>query len=40
MDRHVFHDRRSAGALLGVEVAKVQMGNPVVLGESLESGST
>lgn len=32
MDRHVFHDRRSAGALLGVEVAKVQMGDPVVLG--------
>jgi putative phosphoribosyl transferase len=32
MDRHVFHDRRSAGALLGVEVAKAQVGSPVVLG--------
>ena len=32
MDRHVFHDRRSAGALLGVEVAKAQVGRPVVLG--------
>ena len=32
MDRHVFHDRRSAGALLGVEVAKAQSGGPVVLG--------
>jgi putative phosphoribosyl transferase len=32
MDRHVFHDRRSAGALLGVEVAKTQVGSPVVLG--------
>ncbi|MEY2416123.1 MAG: putative phosphoribosyl transferase [Ilumatobacteraceae bacterium] len=32
MDRHVFHDRRSAGALLGVEVAKAIVGSPVVLG--------
>jgi putative phosphoribosyl transferase len=32
MDRHVFHDRRSAGALLGVEVAKAKVGSPVVLG--------
>ena len=32
MDRHVFHDRRSAGALLGVEVAKAKIGSPVVLG--------
>lgn len=32
MDRHVFHDRRSAGALLGVEVARSKVGSPVVLG--------
>lgn len=32
MDRHVFHDRRSAGALLGVEVALAKVGSPVVLG--------
>ena len=32
MDRHVFHDRRSAGALLGMEVAKSTVGSPVVLG--------
>ena len=32
MDRHVFRDRRSAGALLGVEVAKAELGSPIVLG--------
>lgn len=32
MDLHVFHDRRSAGALLGVEVARAKVGSPVVLG--------
>jgi predicted phosphoribosyltransferase len=32
MERHVFHDRRSAGALLGTEVAKVALEDPVVLG--------
>ncbi len=32
MDRHVFHDRRSAGALLGVEVAKLTLDDPIVLG--------
>ena len=32
MDRHVFPDRRSAGALLGIEVAKVALEDPVVLG--------
>ena len=32
MDRHVFHDRRSAGALLGAEVAKLALEDPIVLG--------
>jgi predicted phosphoribosyltransferase len=32
MDRHVFLDRRSAGALLGIEVAKLSLEDPVVLG--------
>jgi len=32
MNRHVFHDRTSAGELLGVEVAKAMVGSPVVLG--------
>ena len=32
MDRHVFLDRRSAGALLGIEVAKLALDDPVVLG--------
>ena len=32
MDRHVFHDRRSAGALLGAEVAKLTLDDPIVLG--------
>jgi putative phosphoribosyl transferase len=32
MDRHVFHDRGSAGALLGVEVAKLTLEDPIVLG--------
>jgi putative phosphoribosyl transferase len=32
MRRLVFHDRRSAGALLGIEVAKLQLERPVVLG--------
>ena len=32
MDRHVFLDRRSAGALLGIEVAKITLEDPVVLG--------
>ena len=32
MHRLVFHDRRSAGALLGAEVAKLQLEQPVVLG--------
>ena len=32
MDRHVFLDRRSAGALLGIEVAKLALEDPVVLG--------
>ena len=32
MDHHVLYDRRSAGALLGIEVAKTALGNPVVLG--------
>lgn len=32
MDRHVFVDRPSAGVLLGVEVAKLDLDNPVVLG--------
>ena len=32
MDRHVFHDRRSAGALLGSEVAKLPLEDPIVLG--------
>jgi predicted phosphoribosyltransferase len=32
MDRHVFQDRTSAGALLGAEVASVDVGDPVVLG--------
>ena len=32
MDRHVFPDRRSAGTLLGAEVAKAKIGSPVVLG--------
>lgn len=32
MDRQVFYDRRAAGALLGVETAKVGLDRPVVLG--------
>lgn len=32
MHRHVFHDRHSAGALLGADVAKAQLEHPVVLG--------
>jgi putative phosphoribosyl transferase len=32
MNRHVFHDRRSAGALLGAEVAKLTLEDPIVLG--------
>lgn len=32
MDRHVFLDRRSAGALLGIEVAKLALDDPIVLG--------
>ena len=32
MDQHVLYDRRSAGALLGIEVAKTALENPVVLG--------
>lgn len=32
MDRQVFYDRRTAGALLGVETAKVGLDRPVVLG--------
>jgi predicted phosphoribosyltransferase len=32
MDHHVLYDRRSAGALLGIEVAKTALENPVVLG--------
>lgn len=32
MDRHVFHDRREAGRLLGVEVARTLVGSPIVLG--------
>jgi len=32
VDQHVLYDRRSAGALLGIEVAKTALENPVVLG--------
>jgi putative phosphoribosyl transferase len=32
MSRRLFHDRRSAGALLGAEVAKLHLQHPVVLG--------
>lgn len=32
MDRHVFYDRPSAGALLGVEVGKLDLDSPVILG--------
>lgn len=32
MHRSVFHDRRSAGELLGIEVAKAELDMPVVLG--------
>ena len=32
MDRHVLYDRRSAGALLGIEVATADIDDPVVLG--------
>jgi putative phosphoribosyl transferase len=32
MRRRIFEDRRSAGALLGIEVAKLQLERPVVLG--------
>jgi putative phosphoribosyl transferase len=32
MHRSVFHDRRSAGELLGIEVAKAELDLPVVLG--------
>ena len=32
MDHHVLYDRQSAGALLGLEVAKTALENPVVLG--------
>ncbi len=32
VDRHVLYDRRSAGALLGIEVAKANIDKPVVLG--------
>jgi predicted phosphoribosyltransferase len=32
MHRSVFHDRRSAGELLGIEVAKTELDQPVVLG--------
>jgi putative phosphoribosyl transferase len=32
MHRPVFHERRSAGTLLGIEVAKVELERPVVLG--------
>ena len=32
MNRPIFHDRRSAGALLGLEVAKTRLDRPVVLG--------
>ena len=32
MDRQRFHDRRSAGALLGAAVAKSKVGSPIVLG--------
>lgn len=32
MDRQVFYDRRTAGALLGVETAKVGLDRPIVLG--------
>jgi putative phosphoribosyl transferase len=32
MHRHVFHDRQSAGALLGADVSKAELQQPVVLG--------
>src|SRR4026208_1900001 len=32
MHRSVFHDRRSAGEQLGIEVAKAELDMPVVLG--------
>ncbi|MDP9464747.1 MAG: phosphoribosyltransferase, partial [Actinomycetota bacterium] len=32
VDRHVFNDRQSAGALLGAELAKADLDRPVVLG--------
>jgi predicted phosphoribosyltransferase len=32
MHRHVFHDRQSAGALLGADVSKAELEHPVVLG--------
>ena len=32
MHRHVFHDRQSAGALLGADVSKAELHHPVVLG--------
>jgi putative phosphoribosyl transferase len=32
VERHVLYDRRTAGALLGIEVAKAGLGDPVVLG--------
>lgn len=32
MHRRIFHDRRSAGALLGIEVSKVELSHAVVLG--------
>ena len=32
VDRHVLYDRRSAGALLGIELARAEIDTPVVLG--------
>jgi putative phosphoribosyl transferase len=32
MHRHVFHDRQSAGTLLGADVSKAELQHPVVLG--------
>src|SRR3954452_21272237 len=32
LNRHVFDDRRAAGTLLGVEIAKLRLDRPVVLG--------